>query len=194
MSQRRKKAEARRNKLNKISGSQPIREPEFVQVGYLHKAHGLKGEMVMSLQTDFPERLQEGIVVYLRDGVYEAHKVTGIRHHSRGRLISFEGFTEREQLDVLRNAAVFVHKDDIPELDDGEIYLHQIIGLNVITDEKIELGKVVDIIETGANNVFVVQNESGKEVLIPDIDEVVLEINIESEKVFVHILDGLIND
>ncbi len=194
MSQRRQKAEARRNKLNKTSGSQPIREPEFVQVGYLHKAHGLKGEMVMSIQTDFPERLQEGAVVYLRDGIYDAHKVTSIRHHSRGRLISFEGFTVREELDVLRNAEVFVHKDDIPDLDEGELYLHQIVGLNVITDNGEELGKVVDIIETGANNVFVVRNESEKEVLVPDIDDVVLEINLDSEKVLIHIIDGLILD
>ena len=194
MSQRRKKAEARRNKLNKISGSQPIREPDFVQVGYLHKAHGLKGEMVMSIKTDFPERIQKGAVVYLCEGVYDAHKVTSIRLHNRGRLISFEGFNEREQLDVLRNAAVFVHKDDIPELEDGELYLHQIIGLDVITDDGEELGKIVDIIETGANNMFVVRNNSEKEVLIPDIDDVVLEVDIGSEKVLVHLLDGLISD
>jgi 16S rRNA processing protein RimM len=192
MSQRRQKAEARRNKQNKNSGSQPIREPEFVQVGFLHKAHGLKGEMIMSILTDFPDRIQVGTEVFLREGEYQPHKITGIRQHNRGKLVSFEGFTEREQLDFLRNAAVFIHKDNIPALEEGEFYLHQFIGLNVITDEGKELGKIGDIIETGANNVFVVWDQEGKEVLLPDIDEVIQNVDIEAQIVTVHILNGLI--
>ena len=192
MSQRRKKAEARRNKQNKISGSQPIREPDFVQVGFLHKAHGLKGEMVMSVMTDFPERLQEGTEVFLREGEFKSYQIASLRHHSRGRLIRFEGFTEREELDLLRNNEVYVHKVDIPPLEEGEYYLHQFLGLNVTTDEGIELGAIIDIIETGANNVFVVRDEAGKEVLLPDIDDVILEVDIEGQKVIVHVLEGLI--
>lgn len=192
MSQRRQKAEARRNKQNKSSGSQINREPEFVQVGFLHKAHGLKGEMIMSVMTDFPERLTKGEEVLLGDGQYKPYVITNIRHHNRGRLISFEGFTVREEMDFLRNTDVYVHKDDIPALEEGEYYLHQFIGLQVITDDGDDLGSIVDIIETGANNVFVVHNEEKKEILIPDIDEVVLSVDIKSEKVIVHLLEGLI--
>ena len=71
MSQRRKKAQARRNKIKEISGSQPLREPDFIQVGFLHKAHGLKGEMVMSVVTEFPERLVPGKLVYVGEDVYD---------------------------------------------------------------------------------------------------------------------------
>jgi len=194
MSQRRKKAEASRNKHNKITGSQPFREPDFVQVGFLHKAHGLKGEMVMSILTDFPDRIEVGTEVFLHEGQYKAHKISSIRHHSRGKLISFEGFTNREELDILRNVAVFLNKEDIPALEEGEYYLHQFLGLSIITDEGKDLGKIADIIETGANNVFVVRDESGKEILIPDIEDVVLEVDIDAQKIIVHILDGLIPD
>ncbi len=192
MSQRRKKAEARRNRQNKTSGSQPFREPEFVQVGYLHKAHGLKGEMVMSVMTDFPERLQLGSDVFLREGEYQAYTIASLRHHSRGRLIRFEGFIVREELDKLRNNEVYIHIDEIPPLEEGEYYLHQFIGLSVLTDDGKELGTIIDIIETGANNVFVVRGTEGKEILIPDIDEVILKVDIEDQKLIVHILDGLL--
>jgi 16S rRNA processing protein RimM len=194
MSQRRQKAESRRNKKNNISGSQPFSEPEFVQVGFLHKAHGLKGEMIMSVMTDFPERITVGSEVYLGEGTYQVKEIASLRQHNRGLIVRFEGFTIREQLDILRNTAVFIKKDDIPALEDGEYYLHQFIGLNVITDEDLALGKISGIIETGANSVFIVVAEDGKEVLIPDIDDVVLNVDLDAQQVLVHLIDGLIPD
>ena len=148
----------------------------------------------MSVMTDFPERITVGTEVYLGEGSYQAQEIASLRQHNRGLIVRFEGFTDRDQLDILRNTAVFIKKGDIPALEDGEYYLHQFIGLNVITDEGLELGMIRGIIETGANSVFIVVPEDGKEVLLPDIDDVVLNVDIDAQQILVHLIDGLIPD
>jgi 16S rRNA processing protein RimM len=77
-------------------------------------------------------------------------------------------------------------------LPEGEFYVHEIIGMKVVTDEGEELGVLVEMIETGANNVYVVRREEGPDVLLPDIEEVVLEVDVENKRMTVHLIEGLV--
>lgn len=165
--------------------------PAFLLVGKLHRPHGVRGEMIMSVLTDFPERLQPEIEVYLGPA-HTPVKIKSLRHHNRGMLISLEGYDSREAVDGLRNNEIFVSAGDRPPLPDGELYLHQIIGLKAVTEEGQVLGIVSDWIETGANGVLVVSDEDGKEVLLPDIDEVVLKIDLKAGKMLIHLMEGLV--
>lgn len=165
--------------------------PAFLLVGKLHRPHGVRGEMIMSVMTDFPERLKPGTVVYLGVG-HDPVTIKSIRHHNRGVLIALEGYTSREEVAPLRNVEMFVPAEDRPPLPEGEYYLHEIFGLQVVTDEGVTLGVVADWLETGANGVFIVHDEEGKEILLPDIDEVILKIDLEAGQMIVHLLEGLV--
>ena len=192
MSSRRQKAAARRNKNQRENAGAPEWvPPAFLLVGIIRRPHGVRGEMTMSVMTDFPERLKPGITLYLgpdRTPVV----VRSFRHHNKGLIFSLEGFESREEVANFRNVELFVRADDRPPLPDGEFYLHEIMGLEVVTEQGETLGVVTDWIETGANGVFVVRPESGKDILLPDIDEVVLNIDLEARKILVHLIDGLL--
>ena len=97
-----------------------------------------------------------------------------------------------EDAGLYRNTWVYVPTADRPELPEGEYYHHQLLGLNVVTTEDRELGILADIIETGANDVYVVRDADGNEVLLPAIPPVILDVNLADRQMRVHLLDGLI--
>ncbi len=166
-------------------------EPAFLVVGKLRRPHGLKGEIIMQVITDFPERLQPGVTVY----VGEQHMPMPIRSrrwHDRALLLAFDPYTDPESASALTNQMVYVRSDDRPPLPEGEYYHHQLLGLQVITDEGVELGQISQILETGANDVYVVRPESGPEILLPAIESVVLKIDLPLGQVQVHLLPGLL--
>ncbi len=193
MSSRRRKAAARRRTDTKETGSPLTGEPAFLLVGIARRPHGVKGEMLVSIMTDFPERIQPNVELYMGDE-YQPVTVRSVRHHNRGLLMAFAEFPDRTAIDHIRNQSLFVHTADRPALPEGEFYLHQIIGMQVITDTGEALGVIVERIETGASNVFVVRRPEGGDVLLPDIEEVVLNIDLENKQMQVHLLDGLLPD
>ncbi len=178
----------------KDAGSQKQRGPAFLAIGKLRRPHGVRGEMVMSVWTDFPERLLPGVMLY----VGEAHApltIRSVRWHRNDILIAFEEYADRDQVGVLRNQVAYVRADDRPPLPEGEFYLHQLLGLRVVRDEDDQfLGKVEEIIETGSNDVLIVRMPDGKELLLPDIPSVVLDISLERDEMRVHLLPGLLPD
>ncbi len=190
-SRRRNTAARRRKKLEGQAGAPPPVPPAFLLVGILRRPHGVRGEIIMSVMTDFPERLKPGTTFYLGPQ-HQPVTLKSIRVHNAGKIISLEGYNDREEVGMLRNHELFVRADDRPPLPEGEYYLHEIIGLKVVTDEGENLGVVADWIETGANGVWIVRDEEGKEILLPDIDDVVLEIDTDQGQMTVHILEGLI--
>jgi len=174
------------------SGSPLPGEPEFLAVGKLHRPHGVRGEMLISLWTDFPERLQPGVLVYLGEACLPVH-IKSLRGHNRGALIAFDEYENREEVGQLRNQLIFVRTADLPPLPDDEIYLHQLLGLRVIRDEDDALlGVIAEILETGANLVYLVRREGSADLLLPDIDSVVLMIDLQKGEMRVHLLPGLL--
>ena len=176
-----------------LSGSPDSGEPEFLAVGKLKRPHGIKGEIRMSVWTDYPERLKPGSIVYVGK-TPKPVLIHSIRWHGEDLLVSFKEFPTRENVGLLRNQVVTVPIDDLPPLPEGEIYIHEMIGMEVLdVDTGSLLGIVTEIIETGANDVFVVRDHLGIEILLPDIDEVILSVAVEEKQIRVHLLPGLID-
>jgi 16S rRNA processing protein RimM len=176
----------------KNSGSPMPGEPEFLAVGKLLRPHGVSGEMRFAIWTDFPERLQPEVIVYVGKA-YQPVRIKRLRGHSTDPLIAFAEFNDREEVGQFRNQVVYVRTADLPPLADGEIYLHQLIGLQVVQDEdEALLGMITEVLETGANDVFLVRRENGTDLLVPDIDSVILKIDLEKGQVRVHLLPGLL--
>ncbi len=145
----------------------------------------------MEMLTDFPERLVPGRLVFVGPE-RTALKIQAIRQHGKSYRVSFEGFTTREQAGGLRNQWVTVRTDDLPALPEGDYYHHQVIGLRVLADDGRLLGRVVEILETGANDVYIVRSEHGEEVLLPAIEGVIQAIDLAAGEMQVQILPGLL--
>lgn len=177
--------------LDDDSGSPPSGEPDFLVVGKLGRPHGTLGEILMQVYTDFPERLQPGVTLYVGQQ-YQPLRLLKHRPHSKGMLVAFEGFQNREEIATFRNQLVHVHTSDRPALPIGDYYHHQLLELQVIDEADRQLGKISRILETGANDVLVVQDRSGTEILIPAIDSVILDIDLDQKQVRVHLLPGLL--
>ncbi len=166
-------------------------EPLYLAVGQLRRPHGVRGEIRMEVFTDFPERLAAGRTVFVGPRRMPL-QIRSVRWHNGALLVAFEGYNDREQVGLLRNMLVTIPAEEAPPLPEGEFYYHQILGLRVVTDEGETLGRVTEIMETGANDVFVVRADDGRsEILLPDTDEVVLDIDLAAGVMKVHLLPGL---
>ncbi|HTP00143.1 MAG TPA: ribosome maturation factor RimM [Anaerolineales bacterium] len=176
------------------SGSPSAGEPEYLVVGSLRRAHGVRGEMVMEVLTDFPERLMPGTKVFVGPS-HRSMVIAGTRSHSEGLLIKFDHVDNPEEAGRCRNQMVYVTTSDRPPLPEGQYYEHQVIGFSVIDDDSgVSIGSLSGIMRTGANDIYVVARPGGGEVLLPVIASVVLSIDAQSRTIHVHLLPGLVED
>ena len=106
-------------------------------------------------------------------------------------LIKFEGIENPEDADLLRGSYLLINRKDAKPLEEGTYYIVDLLGLEVYTDEGVLLGKVDDIFNTGSNDIYVVKDELGKQVLLPGIDDVIKQVDLENKKIIVHIILGL---
>ena len=173
------------------TGSPASGEPVFLVVGRLGRPHGVHGEIYLQVLSDFPERIQVDKIVFVGPD-QQPLRICATRPHRNNLLVSFDGFSNREAVGKLHNHLVFVRRDSIPALPDGEYYHHQLIGLRVVTEEGQLLGKLVEILETGANDVYVVRPKSGREILLPAIRSVISSVNLERGEILVRPLPGLL--
>jgi 16S rRNA processing protein RimM len=166
------------------AGSRQHREPEFLVVGKLRRAHGVRGEIAMEVYTHFPELMAPGQVVYIGES-HHPHTIEKTRWKNALMLLKFAGIDDRTLVSTLTNALVFIQASVLPPLADDTFYYHELIGLGVVTDSGEHLGTVEEILETGANDVLIIQDDQGKERLLPAIDSVVLEIDLDGGEMVV---------
>ncbi len=167
-------------------------EPVYLAVGTLRRSHGIRGDLLLDVLTDFPERLKPGTTLFVGDRK-QALKITRRRPHNDGLLLGFEGISTVEQTAKYRAQTVYVLVEDRPPLPEGEYYHHQIIGLNVVDEFGTALGVITEIIETGANDVYVVKNADEREILLPALKQVLLNVNLDTKTMRVHLLPGLVD-
>jgi 16S rRNA processing protein RimM len=178
---------------NSVSGSPLDGEPEYLVVGYLRRPHGVHGEMIMEVQTDFPERLKPDTDVYIGD-VHKRLIITSTRFHNEGLLIKFQAVDTPEEAGRYRNQSVYVKAADRPALPEGQYYHHELIGFTIV-DEKGELiGSLTEIMQTGANDVYVVRQAEGREILLPVISSVILAVEMGSRRIRVRLIPGLLDE
>jgi 16S rRNA processing protein RimM len=180
------------DKENK-TGTQKKGEPDYLAVGLLRKPHGLRGDLLLEIYTDFPERLKPGTTILAGDK-HQPLKITRRRPTNDGLIIGFEGINTPEEAGKWRATVVYVPTADRPALPEGQYYHHEIIGLTVIDEAGTVLGTLSEIIITGANDVYVVTPAEGKDILLPALKEVILGIDLSANTMHVHVLPGLIDE
>jgi 16S rRNA processing protein RimM len=153
-------------------------------------AHGIRGEVKCRIVTDFPtRRFKRGNSVLIRG---EPHTIQGARIQGATVLLKLEDIGDRDVAAALRGAEIEVPTEQAVSLPKGQFYWHQVIGLEVedITSHE-KLGEITDIIETGANDVYIVRGAKG-EILVPAIKEVVKHIDPESGRMLIQPLPGML--
>jgi 16S rRNA processing protein RimM len=165
-------------------------QPDYIAVGRILAPHGIRGEVKVEILTDYPERFFQHPTLYVGPAAVPV-KVKSARYFKSYVLLSFENRPDRNAVEELRGLYLQIPISEAMPLEEGEFYLFQAIGLEVVTDEGDLLGTVTEVIETGANAVFVVKGE-GREILIPDTKEVVLGADLEKGTLTVHLIPGLV--
>jgi len=162
---------------------------EFLAVGRVLRPHGVRGELLLETLTDFPEQLEEAETVYLGEAA-EPHPLHSMRLHRDQLLIHLADCPDREAAEAFRGQLVQIRVETAAPPPPGRYYQYQLIGLAAVTDEGEPLGKIVDVLETGSNDVYVVQGPSG-ELLLPALRSVIQNIDLESGRMIVHLIPGL---
>ena len=166
---------------------------KYLEIGQIVNTFGIKGMVKVKPFTDNIERFNNLEKIYIKNKSGQTeYKIQEVKYHKNMVLVKFEGIENPEQADLLRNSYLIVDRETEEPLEPGRYYIVDMIGLDVFTDDNEYLGKLEDIYNTGSNDIYVVKNELGKQFLLPYIDEVIKNIDLENEKITVHIIDGLI--
>ncbi|PLS16655.1 ribosome maturation factor RimM [Bacillus sp. M6-12] len=169
---------------------------KWFNVGKIVNTHGIKGEVRVISRTDFAEeRYKLGNTLFLfwdeKDEPLELTIKTH-RKHKNFDLLSFEGFNNVNEVERLRDGLLKVPESQLGELEEGEFYFHEIIGCTVYTDSGDEIGSIREVLAPGANDVWVIKGKKGKDILIPYIKEIVLDVNIAEKKIVIFPMEGLL--
>ena len=169
---------------------------EMVAIGRVGKAHGTRGEVRIISYSDFPQRFKALKSVYM--GTSRELKEIGVEgariHNNRQVLLKLTGIDTKDQAEGLKGALLLVEEKDVFPLPEGCYYHFQLLGLNVYDVEKGLLGPLTEIIETCANDVYVVDSSRYGQVLIPVIPQVVKDIDLAGQRIEVELLPGLLDE
>ena len=165
-------------------------EPGLLVIGEVLRPQGVRGEVRVRMLTDFPERFRVLKSVYL-GGTPKPVSVERTRLHQGYALLKLAGYDDRTAVESLRHALVQIPVEEAMPLEEDEYYLYQVVGLATWTMQGDYLGWVREVLSTGANDVYVVQGDKG-EILVPAVEDVVLEVDLASGRLTVELMEGLI--
>lgn len=167
--------------------NEPSAREGFVAVGRVRGGRGVRGELKIEPLTDAPDRFRPGATVYAA-GI--PRTVRNARAYRGLLLLELTGIQTRERADELGGTLLEVPESELAQLEPGRFYRHQIVGLEVFDEDGTCLGRVEQVLETGANDVYVTRGQQG-ELLIPAIDSVIKDVDIAGGRIVVELLPGL---
>lgn len=173
-------------------------QPHYLILGKILRPHGVRGELRVHVLTDYPERVSKIKTVYIgsdpTEQDAEPYTVSAARLHQDYVLLKLAEIPDRNEAETLRGLYVMVDLENAVPLEEDEFYLYEVIGLGAYTQDDEWLGKVNNVIETGANDVYVVNGSKYGELLLPIHEETVVEIDFDAGKIILNLPDGLLPD
>lgn len=165
----------------------------YYEVGKIVNTHGIKGELKIISKTDFPEdRFKPGNILYIRDnGKINSYEIKSHRTHKQFEMITFKELENINLVENLKGKTLEISEEQQESLSDGNYYHHQIIGLDVFSEDNNYIGVIKEIMSPGANDVWVVKRKGSSDLLLPAIKDVIKKIDLEQNKVIIELLDGL---
>jgi 16S rRNA processing protein RimM len=180
---------------SKSSSSRGSSEPEWLVVGRVAKPHGVHGEIIAEVISDFPERLVSGVLFGLGEGSQPTafFRVHRVRVHKRRWLIAVDGIRDRETVDGWRGQYIFLPEQSLDDLPKGYYYEHHLVGLLCRSVAGVDLGEVVGV-DPGASQTRLVVRRGDREFLVPYVPAIVTEVDLEARRVILDPPAGLLDD
>lgn len=166
---------------------------EYFEIGQIVNTSGLKGILKIKPFTDDIKKFSNLKTIYIKtkSGLTE-FKIEQVRYVKNMVMLKLAGIDTVEEAEKCRNLYIKILRDQEEELEEGSYYVVDILGCKVNTDANQELGKIVDVFQTGSNDVYVVKDEQGKQILLPAIKQVIKNVDIKNKIITVHLLEGLV--
>lgn len=171
---------------------------QFLRIGVITSTHGIKGEVKVYPTTDSPQRFKEvkDVILKAQKGDIQT-KIRGVRFFKNLAIVWFECFNNPEDAAKYIGTDIYIDRKDAQSLEEGEYYIADLIGCKVFDEEGNFLGVLKDVLQTGANDVYIVESakpeEKNKEILLPVIKECIKKVDIEKSEIIVHIMPGLLD-
>ena len=166
---------------------------DLLRVGVIANTHGIRGEVKVFPTTDEKERFKDLKKVILDMGKEQkVLEIQSVRFFKNLVILKFKGIDNINDIEMYKGKDLLVTREDAVPLEEGEYFIADLLDLDVYSDEDEKIGVLYDVMQTGANDVYVVKTEEGKEILLPAIDECILDIDLEESRMTVHIMEGLL--
>ena len=168
---------------------------KYLRVGVITSPHGVRGEVKVYPTTDDVMRFKklDHVILDLGRGESRELKIRQVKFFKNMVILKFKEFNNINEIEKYKGKDLLIRRDQAVKLAPNENFITDLIGLKVVTDEGKEFGTLTDVLQTGANDVYVIESLEGKEYLFPAIPQCILDVNLESQMVTVHILDGLLD-
>lgn len=166
---------------------------QFLQVGVISSTHGVRGEVKVFPTTDDANRFRKLKQVILDTGKEQLPlEIQNVRFFKKFVILKFKGIDNINDIEKYKGRPLFVTRENAVELKEDEYFIADMIGMEVVTEDGKVFGRLNDVMETGANDVYIIQSQEHGEVLIPAIKECILDVDIEEKRMKIHLMDGLI--
>lgn len=165
---------------------------EFLEIGQIVNTYGIKGYVKVNPFTDNYERFSDldKIFIEVKKDLQE-FIIEDVKYSKNVVLLKLKGIEDINMAENYRNCYIKINRKNAVKLPKDSYFVIDLIGIQVFTDEGNSLGNIVDVFKTGANDVYVVKDEIGKQILLPAIEKVVKQVNIKDKKMIVHLIEGL---
>lgn len=166
---------------------------DLLQVGIITSTHGVRGEVKVFPTTDDPARFKKLKEVVLDTGKEMKNlEIQGVKFFKNMVILKFKGIDNINDVEQYKTKSLYVTRKNAVNLKKDEYFIADLIGLSVCSDDESIKGEIMDVMETGANDVYVIELEDGRELLLPAIKECVLSVDMEAGMMKIHVLDGLL--
>ena len=166
----------------------------MLRVGVISSTHGVRGEVKVYPTTDDPERFLDLEEVILDTGRERLPlKIENVKFFKNMVILKFKGYDNINDIEKYKGRDLYITRDQAVELEEDEYFIADLIGMSVVAEDGTVLGTLADVMPTGANDVYVVRTENGKELLIPTIKECILNVDVEERAMRIHVMDGLLD-
>lgn len=168
---------------------------QFFQVGIVSSTHGVRGEVKVYPTTDDARRFRRLKEVILDTGKERLTlEIEGVKFFKQFVILKFKGIDTLNDVEKYRKASLFVPRENAVRLSKDEYFIADLMGLAVRDEDDRKIGTLREVMETGANDVYIIDLDDGRELLLPAIKQCVLEVNVEEGYIKIHILDGLLDE
>ena len=163
---------------------------EKIKIGKIVNTVGLKGEVKVYNYSDSIEIYETIESIYVEDRLTV---IENVRAQKNMVILKLEGADDRNAAEALRGKELYIPEDDLPELPEGQYYVRDLIGMSVTEEDGNLLGHVTDVLQNTAQDIFEVESENGKKLLIPKVDQFVLDIDAEKREITVRLIEGMLD-